>query len=503
MRYMLCENGVSSMSIEFPNDLELVSEYKVYKSYQVSIYESAEQSAFFYVIEPLYDLEPTEQEQFDNIAEVIEKDLGDSLSKNIEARFQFTFSMTKKITERYLTARKLPNEWLFPLIFSILNLETLGPLLLDSQLNEIYLDTPSHPIYVDHQTFGRCKTAIYLSSEEIDGFLTKLSLDSDQSVSFVSPSLKTELKTDYFHVRVTIDVPPLAVDGIHLDLRKLHEKYFDIFELLENNTLNSHILAFLILILRLQASLTIVGVPASGKTTLQNALLQLLPSYWRVVSIEDVVESPKNLPFHFLRLKVSPFEDERQAYTKQSEAVKLLHRTPDYLNLGEISTPDHAKALFQALSSGIPSIQTIHGASFYALDARLEHVFGIPIALLSLGPPHIFVEIGIMWKKSAKIRKVLRVGELVPLLSDAKQPTVSIQPLFELDDDMHTYKVVKDPFSSYVLKTLSSYHFLNNTRIKELLESIEHEIEQLKQSSSKNLSSLLQQRLDNLFWNLT
>ena len=82
----------------------------------------------------------------------------------------------------------------------------------------------------------------------------------------------------------------------------------------------------------------LLGPNGSGKTTLANALNSLAPKHWRKIFLEDSIESLPDVPegYHQVRLQVPPFGGGNSTLSKSQEIIKLLHRSPDYLFLGEI-----------------------------------------------------------------------------------------------------------------------------------------------------------------------
>jgi type IV secretory pathway ATPase VirB11/archaellum biosynthesis ATPase len=94
------------------------------------------------------------------------------------------------------------------------------------------------------------------------------------------------------------------------------------------------------------------------------------PIPWRKIYIEDAVESRLIEGHHQVRIKVDPVDERSRQSNKSIEIVKSLHRSPDYLILGEIQTAEHSQALFQAVAAGLRTIQTCHSDSAASLMSR-------------------------------------------------------------------------------------------------------------------------------------
>ncbi|MFW9914189.1 MAG: ATPase, T2SS/T4P/T4SS family [Candidatus Thorarchaeota archaeon] len=361
-----------------------------------------------------------------------------TLDQSIEKMKPFIQQLiqTKGISSHFSSDTIIP-----AMALEVLGLGRLAPLLLDTYLEEIYLDGDSE-IYLDHSVIGRCSTSLRLSPRELDIFLNRVTLDNDSLLTQTNPSMKADLTTEWFHLRISADIPPLTLDGPKIIIRKLREKGLTLPDLCANMTLIPEAATFLLFALLNGVDITIVGAPASGKTTLQNALLAFLPPFFRVVSIEDVEETFAGSfqdNGHLIRFKVDPIERGFIRRTKSEEVIKLLHRSPDLICFSEISTSEHAKAWFEAMCAGIQSVQTIHGRTIAAVVMRLSDVFEIPPVLIKSSIPHILVEIRGFWRNSKRLRRVTRITEILGEPLDQKIPRDEIQIR-----DIYSYDATKD-----------------------------------------------------------
>jgi len=317
--------------------------------------------------------------------------------------------LNKEVLKKKL---KIPYNLFIPIFFKALQLEKLAPLLLDNQIDEIYIDSNEDNLYIDHSRHGRCSTSIKLKKGEIESFIHRIALENDFSLNQVNPTMKADFISPLFHTRVTVDIPPLIIGDFNIDIRKFRNESLRLKDLIENNSITKNQALMLAFFIKNRVTITILGPPNSGKTTLQNALIEFIPSHYRLISIEDVLEASstrigKTIKF---RLGYDPYSN--QLITKSLEIQKILHRSPDFINLGELSTEDHFNAFLNILSVGIPSIQTIHGFNSQLLFIRLNDIYHIPLSLLKTSIPHIFVELAVTWNKNKKRRFVLRIAEL-------------------------------------------------------------------------------------------
>lgn len=287
-----------------------------------------------------------------------------------------------------LTGEERKNLAIFATAQSIGLIKTI-PLLLDDDVQEVYLDNPGNAFYLDHAVWGRCKSNLVPSDSELSHFITRLRLESRRPLDEKTPSLKTELQTSLFHVRAAIDIPPLAHEGPHLNIRKIRMRTLTLPELIRNGTISLTAAAFLVLCMTLRINITIGGEPATGKTTLANAINLLAPPNWRRIAIEDALESVtvNEKGRHKVTFRVDPFDSlEKSGSTKSKEIIRLLHRSPDWVFLGEIQTAEHSAAMFHAISAGIRGIQTCHANSNNELLLRWQIHHNIPeVCFQSLG----------------------------------------------------------------------------------------------------------------------
>jgi Flp pilus assembly CpaF family ATPase len=244
------------------------------------------------------------------------------------------------------------------------------PILLDEMTEEVYLDGPNTSIYFDHQKMGRCITSSTYDDAEVPRIVTFLRSESNLHLDRSNPSLKMELILLGSALRLSASVPPLSADGLCLEIRRARKQPFTVRNLIENDTITREAAAILLLAVNSRLNITITGGPGTGKTTLLNALDRVTPRWWRKVYIEDAIESMTLRNHHQVRLQVDPVDEQHKRLNKSEEIVKCLHRSPDYLILGEIQTMEHSKALFQAVAAGLHSIQTCHSDSAASLVSR-------------------------------------------------------------------------------------------------------------------------------------
>ncbi|MBO3841034.1 MAG: type II/IV secretion system ATPase subunit [Candidatus Brockarchaeota archaeon] len=270
-------------------------------------------------------------------------------------------------------------------VYSSIGLSKIYPLLNDSGVQCFFLDDVGRRIYVDHARFGRLSTNLVFKERDFESLVSLVKRESGLNLDYSNPSIKTAIVFDRVLTRVSIDIPPLALGKGVLDVRKHVANVLHLRVLLGSGYFSVEAAAFLIFAILNRANISIVGEPNSGKTSLLNFLSYFAPSWWRIVHVEDALETlpPRVFDQHRVVYIVEPFETKGRSDTKTLEIVKALHRTPSYLILGEVQTGSHVKAMFRAVSAGLRIMHTAHAASGRGFVKRLVDVYNIPRILLS------------------------------------------------------------------------------------------------------------------------
>ncbi len=273
------------------------------------------------------------------------------------------------------------------------SLRRLIAAIFDKEVQEIYLDKENSWVYLDHSKYGRCSTNIFLKSIDVEKFKTFISIVTGEEISTGQPSLKVGIADNNIKLRIAIDVFPIVEDS-SLDIRKFTRKLLTLRDLVNNGSIDLDLAAFLVLLARTKCAIVICGEPNSGKTTLAHAIARHLPPVYRKIYLEDVDEvysSLEDIP-HNLYIKTSSLDVSSKYSSKSLEIVKLLHRSPDWIFLGELQTKEHTRAFFHSLLAGLRGIVTSHSSSAHELIKRwiLQHSIH-PSSICSLD---LIVEMG-------------------------------------------------------------------------------------------------------------
>jgi pilus assembly protein CpaF len=177
--------------------------------------------------------------------------------------------------------------------------------------------------------------------------------------------------------RVNIIIPPLALDGPTISIRKFAKKGIDLERMVRQGNVSAEMGTVLKIAARARLNILISGGTGSGKTTLLNALSQMISTDERVVTIEDAAELQLQQP-HVVRLETRPANLEGRGEVGMRDLVKnALRMRPDRIILGEVRGPE-ALDMLQAMNTGHDgSLGTIHANRPREALTRLENMVGM------------------------------------------------------------------------------------------------------------------------------
>lgn len=243
----------------------------------------------------------------------------------------------------------------------------LGEFLHDDHVEEIAVNGARQPVRIFLRGNGWKDTNVFPADDPaVLALANKMARPLGRRLSFQNPRLNACLPDGN---RLHAVLPPVALDGPTLTLRKFRESPFTVPELVRRGTLAARTAGFLWLACLTDANLLVVGNTGSGKTTLLNALFAFMPADERVILVEDTPEL-KPPQAHTVRLVASP----ETGNPLQSLVQDTLRMRPDRLAVGEARKPEETRALFDALSSGQAkgTYATFHGRSSQEAFRRLE-----------------------------------------------------------------------------------------------------------------------------------
>jgi pilus assembly protein CpaF len=244
----------------------------------------------------------------------------------------------------------------------------LEPLLRDSEISEIMVNGPDS-IYVERAGKLYPVEARFSSDAHLRRTIDKIVGRVGRRVDEASPLVDARLPDGS---RVNAVIPPIALDGSVLTIRKFSTDPFTDKDLIAFGTFSPKVRDFLVACVRGRRNIVISGGTGSGKTTLLNVISSFIPEDERIVTIEDAAELQLHQD-HVLRLESRPANIEGKGQIPIRELVKnSLRMRPDRIVVGEVRD-GAALDMLQAMNTGHDgSITTAHANSPRDCLSRLE-----------------------------------------------------------------------------------------------------------------------------------
>jgi pilus assembly protein CpaF len=266
------------------------------------------------------------------------------------------------------------------LLNDMLGLGPLEPLLADESVTDILVNGPKQ-VYVERRGKLELSDVTFRDDRHLMNIATRIVTRVGRRVDETTPLCDARLADGS---RVNIIIPPLAIDGASISIRKFAKQKITLDVMEKNGNLSPAMATVLRIASRCRLNIVISGGTGSGKTTLLNALSRMIDHGERIVTIEDAAELQMQQP-HVVRLETRPPNLEGQGEITQRELVKnSLRMRPDRIILGEIRAGE-ALDMLQAMNTGHDgSMGTIHANRPREALTRLENM----VAMTGVKLPH-------------------------------------------------------------------------------------------------------------------
>ncbi|MGH2699504.1 MAG: CpaF family protein [Actinomycetota bacterium] len=247
----------------------------------------------------------------------------------------------------------------------------LGPLeeyMADPQVTEVMVNGYDS-IYVERSGKLYWTGAKFHNSDQLYRTIDKIVAKMGRRIDEASPYVDARLPDGS---RVNAIIPPLALDGPALTIRKFARDPFEAQDLVARGTLTSSVVEFLEGCVRGRVNILVTGGTGSGKTTTLNVLSSFLPHDERILTIEDAAELRLQQP-HVVRLEYRPPNIEGKGEISVRDLVRnALRMRPDRIIVGE-ARGSEALDMLQAMNTGHDgSISTVHANTPRDVVSRLE-----------------------------------------------------------------------------------------------------------------------------------
>ncbi len=256
------------------------------------------------------------------------------------------------------------------LVDDMVGLGPLEPLLADETITDIMVNGP-HQVYIERKGKLELSDVVFRDDAHVIHVATRIVTEVGRRVDESSPLVDARLKDGS---RVNIIIPPLAIDGPTMAIRKFSKKEITLDIMARQGNMSPEMATVLKIAGRSRLNILISGGTGSGKTTLLNAMSRMIDHGERTVTIEDAAELQLQQP-HVVRLETRPASIEGEGEITIRHLLKnALRMRPDRIIVGEIRS-EEAIDMLQAMNTGHDgSMGTIHSNTPRDALTRLENM---------------------------------------------------------------------------------------------------------------------------------
>jgi pilus assembly protein CpaF len=304
----------------------------------------------------------------------------------------------------------------------VFGLGPLEPLLADPTVSDILVNTHKH-VYIERKGMLEATSVQFRDDVHLMGIIDRIVSAIGRRVDESSPMVDARLADGS---RVNAIIPPLAVDGPCLSIRRFGRDPLTAEDLLRNNSLTPAMLDLMHGCVKARLNVLISGGTGAGKTTFLNVLSSFISNRERIVTIEDAAELQLHQE-HVVRLETRPPNIEGKGAIHQRQLlINSLRMRPDRIIVGEVRS-EEALDMLQAMNTGHDgSLTTIHANTPRDALARLETM----VAMASLSLP----ESAVRRQISSAIDVVVQVSRL----SDGTRKVLSLAEITGMEGDVVT-----------------------------------------------------------------
>ncbi|MBN1905180.1 MAG: CpaF family protein [Deltaproteobacteria bacterium] len=305
------------------------------------------------------------------------------------------------------------------LINEILGLGPIESLVNDPDIQDILINGPDQ-VYIEKSGILKNTAIQFRDADHLMQIIDKIVSSVGRRIDESSPMVDARLPDGS---RVNVIIPPLALNGPVISIRKFRETPLSEDDLIDSLALTSEMLSFLKAVVHTKLNILISGGTGSGKTTLLNVLSNYIPASERIITIEDSAELQLVQP-HVVRLESRPPNIEGKGGITLTDLVKnSLRMRPDRIIVGEARGAE-VMDMLQAMNTGHPgSMSTIHANSPSDALSRME-------VMSSMGTS-FFSERALRGLLASAINIIVQLARL----PDGKRRVISISEIHGMKGD--------------------------------------------------------------------
>lgn len=270
--------------------------------------------------------------------------------------------------ENYISISE-KNELINSVYNSMRGLDALQPLIEDPSITEIMINGPDNIFIEKSGRLFRANTR-FTSAERLENVIQNIVSGVNRTVNESTPIVDARLKDGS---RVNVVLPPIALNGATVTIRKFPETPMTVEKLIEYGSITPEVAEFLLKLVKAKYNIFISGGTGSGKTTFLNALSNFIPKDERVITIEDSAELQIKGVENLVRLETRNANMEGKGEITIRDLIKSsLRMRPERIVVGEVRGAE-ALDMLQAMNTGHDgSLSTGHANSTRDMLSRLE-----------------------------------------------------------------------------------------------------------------------------------
>jgi pilus assembly protein CpaF len=302
------------------------------------------------------------------IYEALEADVVSSLTRE-----QLTQQLSNAIDvlierQEYSVATVVRRDYVRSLVDELLGLGPLQPLMDDESITDIMINGCDN-VFIERNGLVEKSSIKFIDEVQLIQIAKRIASRVGRRVDDSSPTCDARLQDGS---RVNIVIPPIAIDGTSISIRKFKKQSIDLEQLVEFGSMSTEMAKILMIAARCRLNILISGGTGSGKTTMLNALSQFISEKERIVTIEDAAELRLLQP-HVVRLETRTSGIEGTGAVNQRDLViNSLRMRPDRIIVGECRGGE-AFEMLQAMNTGHDgSMSTLHANTPRDALARVE-----------------------------------------------------------------------------------------------------------------------------------
>ena len=324
--------------------------------------------------------------------------------------------LSKKVPLSFNEQEKIRVE----LLDDVFGLGPLEPLLADDEISDILVNGKDN-VFIEKSGILTRANASFRDNRHLMQIIDRIVSRVGRRIDESSPMVDARLPDGS---RVNAIIPPLALDGPSVSIRRFGNTPLDAQKLVQLKTVSPGMLEMLSAAVKARISVLISGGTGAGKTTFLNLLSQYIPRHERIVTIEDAAELRLQVD-NLVRLETRPANIEGQGAIKQRQLlINSLRMRPDRIIIGEMRG-EEAFDMLQAMNTGHEgSMTTIHANSPRDALSRFESM----VAMTNMNLP----------EKSVRQQMASAVGIVVQVsrMSDGTRKVMSISEITGMEENM-------------------------------------------------------------------